>query len=371
MTNPKPDLEQSIADAWPVAHWSAVTVLVAVSGGPDSVALARALGTLHRPLGGRLIVGHFNHGWRGTESDGDERFVRQLADQLGWPCEVGRAENAQTDEVAREATRSSGAGGSKRRTGSEVAARRQRYRFLRQTAERLGARYVAFAHTADDQIETILHRIVRGTGIAGLSGMPRARTLSEATSIIRPLLDVRRAAVIEYLTSLGQDYRTDATNQSLKFTRNRLRHELLPHLTRRYNVRVDEALLRLGRQAEDLQPLIERLLDEATRRCVIENSPGVVRIDAAALGSFPRFIVRELFVSCWRSQQWPEGDMTAEHWDQMGRLALIDDRPFAGRKLASELSSELSKSAPRWRITLPGAVRATRRGEEIVLEAPR
>lgn len=358
MTDSKPDLEQSIADAWPVAHWSAVTVLVAVSGGPDSIALARALGALHRPLGGRLILGHFNHGWRGAESDGDQRFVEQLADQLGWPCEVGRAEG-----VASAGTDSLVEGGKRARAGSEVAARRQRYRFLRQTAERLGARYVAIAHTADDQIETILHRILRGTGIAGLSGMPRARALSEATSVIRPLLDVRRAAVLDYLSSLGQDYRTDATNQSLKFTRNRLRHELLPHLTRRYNVRVDEALLRLGRQAEDLQPLIARLLDEATRSCVIESSPGVVRVDAAALGSFPRFIVRELFVSCWRSQRWPEGDMTAEHWDQLGRLALIDDRPLAGRKLTSD--------GPRWRITLPGAIRATRRDEQIVLEVSR
>ena len=358
MSNTNPDLERAIADAWPVAHWSAVTVLVAVSGGPDSVALARALAALHRPLGGRLILGHFNHRWRGTDSDADERFVRDLAARLGWPCEVGRAE-----EVAPDSTVVPTAKGSPSSNRSEAAARRQRYRFLRQTAERLGARYIALGHTADDQIETILHRILRGTGIAGLSGMPRARALGEATSIIRPLLEVRRSTLLDYLGSLGQDYRTDATNQSLKFTRNRLRRELLPHLARRYNPRVDEALLRLGRQAEDLQPLIARLLDEATRRCVIENSPGLVRVDAAALRSFPRFVVRELFVKCWRSQHWPEGDMTAEHWDQLGRLALIDDGLLAGRKLASD--------GPRWRITLPGAVRATRRGDEIVLEASR
>jgi tRNA(Ile)-lysidine synthase len=339
-------LERKIADAWLVAHWSAVTVLVAVSGGPDSVALARALAALHRPLGGRLTVAHFNHGWRGAESDADERFVCNLATELGLACEVGRA------------------GVGEPRTGSEAIARRERYRFLRQTAERLGARYVALGHTADDQIETILHRILRGTGITGLAGMPRARALGEATSIIRPLLDVRRAAILAYLAALGQDYRTDATNQSLKFTRNRLRHELLPHLARRYNPRVDEALLRLARQAEDLQPTIERLLEQATERCVTENSPGLVRVDAAALRRFPRFVVRELFVACWRSQHWPEGDMTAEHWDQLGRLALIDDGPLAGRNLTSESST----SDPRWRITLPGTIRATRRDDEIVLE---
>jgi len=363
VTHSKSDLEQAIADAWPVAHWSAVTVLVAVSGGPDSVALARALGAIHRPLGGRLILGHFNHRWRGADSEADERFVRDLAARLGWSCEVGHAAVGRSQADEPESTNSPLVSTGNPSTRSEAAARRQRYRFLRQTAERLGARYIALGHTADDQIETILHRILRGTGIAGLSGMPRARALGEATSIIRPLLEVRRSTVLNYLGLLEQDYRTDATNQSLKFTRNRLRRELLPNLARRYNPRVDEALLRLGRQAEDLQPLIARLLDEATRRCVIENAPGLVRIDGVALRSFPRFVVRELFVACWRSQRWPEGDMTAEHWDQLGRLALIDDGPLAGRKLASD--------GPRWRITLPGAIRATRRDERIVLEIAR
>ena len=355
MTDTTADMERAISDAWPVAHWSAVTVLVAVSGGPDSVALARALAALHRPLGGRLIACHFNHGWRGAESDADERFVRNLAAELGWPCEVGRAE-----EVAPESTIVPTAKESPSSIRSEAAARRQRYRFLRQTAERLGARYIALGHTADDQIETILHRILRGTGIAGLAGMPRARALGEATSIVRPFLDVRRVAILAYLATLGQCYRSDATNQSRAFTRNRLRHELLPHLARRYNPRVDEALLRLGRQAEDLKPTIDRLLEQATERCVIENSPGLVRVATAGLRGFPRFVVRELFVVCWRSQNWPEGDMTAEHWDQLGRLALVDDGPLAGRKLTSD--------GPRWRITLPGAIRATRLGDEIVLE---
>ncbi|MBX9791303.1 MAG: tRNA lysidine(34) synthetase TilS [Pirellulales bacterium] len=341
-------LENAIADAWPPSSWADVTALVAVSGGADSVALLRGVAAVRRPGPGRVVVAHFNHGWRGAASDADEVFVRHLATDLGWQFECGRAA-ALAGSIELPTSR------------SEASARRQRYRFLRHTAERVGARYVALAHTADDQIETILHRLLRGTGIAGLAGIPRVRRLSEATSIVRPLLDVRRAVVLDYLATLGQSFSTDTTNESLAYTRNRLRHELLPHLARRYNPRVGEALLRLGRQAEDLKPLIARLLEQATASCVVENSAGVVRIATDGLRPFPPFIVRELFVSCWRSQHWPEGDMTAEHWDQLARLASIDNWPLAGRKLAS--------AEPRWRITLPGAVRATRRGDEIVLEA--
>ena len=350
-------IENAIIDAWPPTNWADVTVLVAVSGGADSVALLRGVAAIRRPGAGRIVVAHFNHGWRGAESDSDEEFVRRLATDLGWQFECGRA----ADSIAEQAQQVAAVNNELPTARSEASARRQRYRFLRHTAERLGARYIALAHTADDQIETILHRILRGTGIAGLAGIPRVRRLGEATSIVRPLLDVRRAVVLDYLATLGQSYSTDITNESLVYMRNRLRHELLPHLARRYNPRVGEALLRLGRQVEDLKPLFERLQDEATRRCVIENSPGVVRVDATSLASFPRVIVREMFVACWRSQHWPEGDMTAEHWDQLGRLVLIDDAPLPGRKVTS--------AAPRWRITLPGGIRATRRGDEIVLRA--
>jgi tRNA(Ile)-lysidine synthase len=146
-------------------------------------------------------------------------------------CHVGQWEAGQSSVVLASAGLSSGrllSGGHP--DGVEAAARAARYEFLQATAERLGARYVATAHTADDQAETVLHHIVRGTGLAGLAGMSRARSLGAAATLIRPLLSFRRRDVIEYLGALGQSYCEDTTNRDPAFTRSRIRHELLPLL---------------------------------------------------------------------------------------------------------------------------------------------
>jgi tRNA(Ile)-lysidine synthase len=170
-------VEKPMIQAWPPDCWCDVTTLVAVSGGPDSVALLRAMVAVRRPGAGRLIVAHFNHGLRGQQSDDEEHFVRELSARLGLACDVGRAAPA------------ADSGG----WTSEESARRTRYAFLRDVAAQRGARYVATGHTADDQAETVLHRILRGTGIGGLSGIRRHRQLLHGVSLVRPLLAVRRS----------------------------------------------------------------------------------------------------------------------------------------------------------------------------------
>ena len=151
-------LERHLADMWDPRYWGELTVLAAVSGGADSVGLLRAMAAVRQPGSGRLMVAHYNHRWRGAASDADETFVRDLSRQLNLPCEVGRS-----DSVGGMA----GLG-----HGGESAARAARYDFFRATADRVAARYVATAHTATDQAETILHRILRGTGLRGLGGIP-------------------------------------------------------------------------------------------------------------------------------------------------------------------------------------------------------
>ena len=132
-----------LANAWPAEAWGDVTVLVGVSGGADSVALLRALEALKRTAAGagRLIVAHFHHGLRGAEADADAAFVAALSQRLGLECVVGRASGSSPSD--------------------EASARKARYRFLKRTAHARGARFVAVAPTADDQAETILHRIAR------------------------------------------------------------------------------------------------------------------------------------------------------------------------------------------------------------------
>ena len=184
-------------------------IAVGVSGGADSVALLRFLAALRPQFGWDLVVCHIHHGLRGAEADRDECFVRALADQLGLPCAVSRIDAAALalrDHIS-----------------VEEAGRTARYAFFAQTAGEGGR--IATAHTLDDSIETVLMNLVRGTGLRGLCGIPRIRG-----NIVRPLLDCTRAEVEDYLGALGQPYCTDSTNLTDDYTRNRIRHDILPRL---------------------------------------------------------------------------------------------------------------------------------------------
>ena len=192
-----------LADSWPPAQWQDVTIVAAVSGGADSVALLRSLLGLSPGGPARLVVAHINHGLRGSESEGDERFVADLCAKLGVPCAVRRIPAA----VFRET------GG----RGIESVARHARYECLQSIAAEWGGRYVATGHTADDQAETILHRILRGTGIRGLEGIPRVRSLSPGIALSRPLLRFRRQEILAFLAALGQPFREDSTNRDPRF----------------------------------------------------------------------------------------------------------------------------------------------------------
>jgi len=312
-------LETHFAQTWPPAAWADVTVLLAVSGGADSVALLRAV---HRhKIGGegRLVVAHFNHHLRGAESNQDEAFVIELCQALGVPCEVGRPVGGPLDQ---------GAG-----HGIEAAARVARYGYFQSTAARVGARYVVTAHTADDQAETILHRILRGTGIAGLSGMARTRPLGPAATLIRPLLGVRRADLVAYLGALGQPFRHDSSNRDTRHTRNRIRSELLPQLACQYNPGVVEALLRLGHLAGELQGVVAGLVDDLASRACIRQRHEDVRIALAPLAGQPRYVVRELLVTVWRREGWPLQAMGFDQWDLLATMLLSrPDGPSAPAK---------------------------------------
>jgi len=324
---------QQLALAWPPEGWRDLTVLVAISGGADSVALLRGLAEIRLAGPGRLVGAHFNHRLRGAESDADEQFVVELCRGLGLSCEVGRADAGRLSATGAD--------------GLEAAAREARYAFLQAAAERLGARYVVTAHTADDQAETILHRIVRGTGLAGLAGMPRYRPLGPAVTLLRPLLGLRRSDVTAYLAELGQPYREDATNADAIYTRNRIRLELLPQLARQYNPQVVESLLRLGRLAGESQSVIAAQVNALLPKCVRHESPNRISIDCRAVASQPRAIVRELVVVAWRGQGWGEQSMGFDHWERLADL--------------------VQYTSPAT-LTLPGAVQATRRGDELNLE---
>ncbi len=250
------ELENRLAASWPCSEWRDCHVLIAVSGGADSVALLRAVAALKRECGGpgAVYVAHLNHGLRGEAADADEGWVEALCQEMGLAVSVGRAD---VGELANQAG-----------DGWEAAARLARYDFLRTMAEQIGARFVATAHTADDQVETVLHHILRGTGLAGLAGIPPTRPLSPSVTLVRPLLRTTRGEIVEYLKVLKQNYRSDASNADVSYTRNRIRQVLLPLIRDRFNSEVDAALLRLAGQASEAQHWLGGHAQELVKKCV-------------------------------------------------------------------------------------------------------
>lgn len=334
-------LAKKVADAWPPETWRDVTVLVAVSGGADSVALVRALHELRARGEGKLAIAHFNHRLRGAESDADQAFVEQLARELDLTVLVGAADRSVGS------AKSEGAPAS-----SEESLREQRYEFLVRTAKELGARYVATAHTADDQVETVLHNILRGTGLTGLAGIPRTRQLSESAALIRPLLEVTRGEVLDYLQSLGQPYREDSSNKQLHYTRNRIRHELLPLLERQFNPHVREAIARLSHLAGEANEWIAAQVTSWADKNVRSVAGGFeLELEEPETPNDP--LLRELLMHLWRRQAWPLQDMSYEKWDELAAMART-----------AELDNEGEQRI------FPGNIRAKKKGGVLQLTRP-
>jgi tRNA(Ile)-lysidine synthase len=324
--------EQTVHDALERFGARSARLLVAVSGGPDSMSLLHALHRLAPEGGLSLHAAHLDHGLRGEESTADAEWVRGECGQLDVPAII-----EQCDVRAAAAERS---------TGIEETARQLRYEFFIRAAQSAQCPRVAVAHTADDQTETILHRVLRGTGLEGLRGMPGSRPLAEGVTLIRPLLEVRRAAVEDYLRTIGAEFRVDRTNVELDQTRNRIRNRLLPLLREEFNPQVDAALRRLGSQAAEVQGVLRYIVEDLHKRCLIDRAPDLARIDCGPLAGLPRHLVRETLRRVWEMQNWPVGQMTQAHWDA------VADRALSG-------GTSLS---------LPGPVQATRRGALLVLQ---
>jgi len=200
-------------------------VVAAVSGGPDSVALLSLLVELRRRLGIRLHVAHLDHGLRGDDSRADARYTRRLAHRLGLGVTVERVRLQEHPDG-----------------GLEAAARSARYDFLERVAAEQKAQRIATGHTANDQAETVLMRLIRGAGSEGLAGIPPVRD-----RIVRPLIEVRRPQIEDYLRHRRLRPRQDQTNRQLDRLRNRVRRELIPLLERRYQPNIVEILNRIAR----------------------------------------------------------------------------------------------------------------------------
>ncbi|HUV06036.1 MAG TPA: tRNA lysidine(34) synthetase TilS [Armatimonadota bacterium] len=276
-------------------------VLVAVSGGPDSVALLHALWSVRNELGISLHVAHLNHSFRGRESDLDAEYVCGLAANLSLDWTVEKIDVPQIQRSLR--------------LSPEEAARLVRYEFLERVAADVHADRIALAHTADDQVETVLLNVLRGTGVDGLSGMPPVRG-----KIIRPLISIRRSEVEDYVERNSLHPRVDATNLLPMYTRNRLRLELLPLLRREFNPEIDAALLRLMELAREDTAYLNMGSKEALGRLTISREEGAISLDLSGLLSCPLAIRRRLIREAVRTVRGELADVGFTHVEELLRL---------------------------------------------------
>lgn len=295
------------------------TVLVGFSGGPDSVALALILEELTesraRPMAVQLA--HLNHSLRGTESDGDEEFCHQFAQERGLALETQRVEPG---KLARAGC------------SLEEAARRARYAFLLQVASRKGVKTIALAHQADDVAETVLMRVLRGCGVRGLGAVPPARPAgSPAARIVRPLLKLRKAELLDYLVRHGQPFRRDSSNWDTTFLRNRIRHELLPILEGECAADITGSLCELNAVAVEINALMDGALDSRWRGLCSEVGADEMAFDAEAYASLQPAL-RKLAVRRALEMLSPQAHdgpgLTRDHYEAVSALA---ERPVGSQ----------------------------------------
>jgi len=280
-------------------------LLVGVSGGADSVAL---LDTLVKS-GWRPHVCHLNHQLRGPASDADAEFVRELAVRHGLPNTI------EWRKVA----------------GDEDGARRARHEFFATVAAQTGIQTLALAHTADDQVETFLLRLLRGAGVPGLVGIWPERQLGKLR-VIRPMLKVRRTEVLEYLGAQGLKYREDASNADTRFTRNRIRHELLPMLEREFNPAIREVLLHTAEILRDEDFYLLHHVAQRFYMTVCQNDA----VNVKALANCPVAIQRRV-LRFWLGGDAESGPRFTFDQIEAVRHAALGDSPSAEVDLPYEL----------------------------------
>ena len=291
-------------------------LILAVSGGADSMALLHAASrSLNRRL---LTIAHLNHQLRGTDSEQDADFVRNQADLRGLACFV-------VSEDVSAFARDEG-------LTLEEAARLRRYRFLTHAAAESGSSWVVTAHHQQDQAETVLHHILRGTSVRGLAGMPNSRTLDQGVTLVRPLLAVGPQQIHAYLKESDIPFRDDVSNNDTEFTRNRIRHELLPLLSRVYNDQTQQHLVSLSQQAAEIVEYLDVVASEALMEAQLELQPHSCRLRMSVLQNLPVVILRQVLTLLWSQQEWPRRKMSYDHWQRLAQsirqsLPLAQDLP--------------------------------------------
>ncbi len=270
-------------------------IVVAVSGGPDSVALLACLVSLSSRWNWGLSIGHVNHGLRGSESEGDAEFVRWLGKKFSVPVCVHEGKVTRSDAKSANSSLQS-------------YARKIRYDALVSMLCEQNATKIVTGHTADDQAETVLMWMLRGSGTAGLSGIPRKR----GESVIRPFLDISRGEVLAYLASRKLSYRIDSSNERPVYLRNRLRNDLMPHL-KSYSPGIVKILSRQAEILHEDHTYLDQMAEAAFRQACLLRDERRIQLDRLAVLAMPiairRRVVRQSLQEMLGQTQGPRFDI--------------------------------------------------------------
>lgn len=326
-TMPPIPAQNTLAEA--ITYLPEGRVLVAVSGGPDSVALLLAL----IEAGREVAVGHVNHSLRGDESDQDAAFVQELGTRLGVSVTVERA------DTRAEARRM--------HSSIETAARDFRYAALRKMLATWGGDFIATGHTQDDQAETVLMHLIRGSGAAGLGGMQRVQG-----RIVRPFLDVSRKAVLQWLAERGQPYRLDASNLDTQFTRNQIRAGVIPAL-RAINPQVTGRIATTARTLRADADFLEDQARKALAVLTISSAATRVVVDRTGWASLHPAMARRVAREVIRTVLGDVSDIDERH------IMTMVHAVSAGSSALGQLPREIRLEADEQRVAVsvgpPGA----------------
>jgi tRNA(Ile)-lysidine synthase len=259
-------------------------IIVAVSGGMDSVVLLDALAELRLEIGFELAVAHFNHQLRGEESDLDEAFVRAVAKTRGLECYIERANTKSVAET--------------KRSSIQETARNLRYDFFMKLRTSLGFHKVATAHHADDNAETMLFNLIRGAGVHGLSGIP---IMNKETAVIRPLLFATREQITQYAKGRQLEHREDSSNAKDDYTRNFLRHQVIPQLQENINPNLTATLLRTSELFGLLEEYLQHEAEKLAADVIVHRSTDYVIIDAKKFHAAEPFLQEHLLLHTARN----------------------------------------------------------------------
>ncbi|MBL8824238.1 MAG: tRNA lysidine(34) synthetase TilS [Planctomycetia bacterium] len=281
-------------------HKVAGPILLAVSGGPDSVCLLYAMMQLVDK--NTLHIAHYNHRLRGEASDADGRYVESLCQQHGLHFHLGHSDQL-----------------SPQQSGIENCARKLRYDWLTEVARQNGCNWVMTGHTMNDQSETVLHHLIRGTGWRGLRGIAPKRRLTitdHSIYVLRPLLTCTRQDVLDYLASHNITARHDASNDDIKFTRNRIRHQIMPQLIEMN----PDAVNHLAEWADRARMVYRQIKTESRRlfeTIIAFQSKERLALKLKLLERNSNTVMQEVLRGLFQSQNWPIDQMNHQRWKEV------------------------------------------------------